>query len=143
MLIRPWLKSDNQSVEKIERECFSDPWNISMIESTTSLAGFIGYVVEDNGEIVGYIGSSYIFEDGEILLVAVKGDYRRKGYAEKLILTLFETLKNLNVEHIFLEVRKSNLPAKKCYEKCGFSVIGERKRYYSDGEDALIMEKRI
>ena len=143
MLIRPWLKSDNQAVENIERECFSDPWNISMIESTVSLAGFIGYVVEDNGEIVGYIGSSYIFEDGEILLVAVRGDYRRKGYAEKLILTLFETLKNRGVEHIFLEVRKSNLPAKKCYEKCGFSVIGERKRYYSDGEDALIMEKRI
>ena len=46
-----------------------------------------------------------------------------------------------NLKKIFLEVRKSNIPAINAYKKAGFNQISVRKKYYSDGEDALILIK--
>ena len=43
-----------------------------------------------------------------------------------------------------LEVRCSNTPAVKLYEKHGFKKIGTRRRFYHDPEeDALIMTKKL
>ena len=44
------------------------------------------------------------------------------------------------IKYITLEVRVSNIPAIKLYEKYGFKSLGTRKGYYQDNnEDALIM----
>lgn len=143
MLIREWRKEDVEEIAVLEKECFSDPWTKEMLISSSLLSGFCGFVVEDNDKIVGYIGSTFIFEDSEVLLVAVKNSHRRKGLGKLLIETLTKKLKENDVEKIFLEVRKSNLPAINCYKTNGFVQIAERKQYYGDGEDAIIMEKLI
>ena len=141
MLIREWQKEDNQKICLLESKCFSDPWSLQMIEGAFSLATFSGLVVCENDEVVGYIGGQNLFEDGEIFLVAVDKNYRQKGYGKSLVLAFADKLKGQGVEKLFLEVRVSNTPAISCYERCGFYKIAERKNYYSNGEDALIMEK--
>ena len=141
MLIREWQEQDNQKICLLESECFSDPWSLQMIESAFSLPTFFGLVACENNEVIGYIGGQSLFEDGEIFLVAVDKDYRKKGYGKSLVLAFAEQLKQKGVERLLLEVRVSNLSAITCYKNCGFCKIAERKSYYSNGEDALIMEK--
>jgi ribosomal-protein-alanine N-acetyltransferase len=93
MLIREWRKEDVEEIAVLEKECFSDPWTKEMLISSSLLSGFCGFVVEDNDKIVGYIGSTFIFEDSEVLLVAVKNSHRRKGLGKLLIETLTKKLK--------------------------------------------------
>ena len=56
---------------------------------------------------------------------------------------LVKMAKEKGVEKVFLEVRKSNIPAFSCYQKCGFVPIGIRKGYYGNGEDAIVMERKL
>ena len=143
MLIRPWQKEDNAKISLLEQQCFSDPWYKEMIENAFCQFNFLGFVACENQQVVGYIGGQSLFEDGEILLVAVDESQRGKGFGKSLVEAFSTALKKKGVEKIFLEVRKSNFVAINCYARCGFLQIAERKGYYSNGEDALIMEKKL
>jgi ribosomal-protein-alanine N-acetyltransferase len=50
---------------------------------------------------------------------------------------------NQGCQEVFLEVRVSNFPAQNLYRSLDFTAIGIRTKYYSDGEDAIIMKKII
>ena len=74
--------------------------------------------------------------------IAVSPDYRRQGIGEKLVTELVEGLKVRGNHSLMLEVRASNIPAQKLYEKLGFRLVGRRPRYYHNPkEDALILRK--
>lgn len=143
MKLRLWENSDSVAVANLEKECFSDPWSLQMIEQTASRQDFLGLVVEDGGEIVGYIGCLFAFEQADILLVAVNKAHRGKGYGKQLMESALQLLKINQIESVFLEVRVSNKVARSCYLSCGFKEIAVRKGYYSNGEDAVIMEKSL
>jgi ribosomal-protein-alanine N-acetyltransferase len=67
--------------------------------------------------------------------------FRRKGVAEKLLSAAINTAKEKNLDKIFLEVRETNAPAIKLYQKAGFNKVGTRKKYYFDGENAIVMTR--
>lgn len=96
-------------------------------------------VYEINGKIVGFIEYLKNYETIDIINIAVLDEFRRDGIGSKFIDYLIE---NNDIEHIMLEVRKSNEIAIKFYEKNGFKVLREIKGYYGN-EDALSMEKVI
>ena len=143
MIIRRWERSDNAAVSVIENKSFSDPWSVEMLDSCFLSPAFYGLVAVDNGLIAGFIGSMYLFENGDIINVCVDEAYRRRGVGQALIGQLLAYLKERGVERVLLEVRKSNLPAIKLYEKLGFTLSGERKKYYEDTEDALIYKMEL
>jgi hypothetical protein len=71
---------------------------------------------------------------------ATRRSWRRQGIGERLILALLDLARTRGAHEATLEVRPSNIPARRLYEKYGFKVVGVRPRYYSDdNEDALIM----
>lgn len=118
-------------------EIFSEtktPWSKESVLSSI-IKDFV-LMYEDKGVIV----SSKVIDECEILNFAVEKENRGKGIGEKLIREF------LNSEftrgcRIFLDVRKSNLPAIALYEKIGFKRITERKNFYQNpSEDAIIME---
>ena len=76
----------------------------------------------------------------DIINIEVHSEYRRRGIGGKIFKQLISYAIENNVETITLEVRKSNTPAIALYDCLGFVKISERVRYYSDGEDALIMQ---
>lgn len=143
MKIRLWENFDCQAVADLEKDCFSDPWSIKAIEETCSRRDFIGLVLEEDGKVQGYVGCLFAFDQADVLLIAVNPTYRGKGYGKLLLEKALGVLKINQVKNVFLEVRKSNLVARSCYEGRGFKEIAVRKGYYSDGEDAIIMEKEI
>jgi ribosomal-protein-alanine N-acetyltransferase len=73
------------------------------------------------------------------MTLAVHPGFRRRGIAELLLLDLFDQARHRGARRLTLEVRPSNTAAQRLYRKYGFSVEGRRPRYYSDGEEALIM----
>lgn len=80
---------------------------------------------------------------GHIVSIAVDKDSRRQGIATALLLEVIKKMVEKNVAFVQLFVRKSNLPAISVYETLGFKILGERKAYYTDGEDAYQMAKPL
>ena len=129
-------------VAALEKICFRDPWSEKSIayELTNQLSHWI--VAEEDGVVLGYVGSQSVIDEADMMNVAVHPDYRRKGIAEALVNTLVERLQKMGSHCLTLEVRASNVTAITLYEKLGFSEIGRRKNYYRNPrEDALILRK--
>ena len=132
--ILPLTAADLPRVMELERESFSDPWSEAAMAATLSIPVVRGLAARVDGETVGFALAYLIPPEGEIYRVATHPDRLRQGIGEALcaaFLSLCET--------VFLEVRRSNLPARTLYEKLGFVLTGERKKYYKDPmEDACL-----
>lgn len=90
--------------------------------------------------IVGILGLWDMANQGHIVTLAVRRDYRRLGVGETILSHCLRVCSQKSFINVTLEVRPSNKPAQSLYKKYGFKQVGVRKRYYTDdGEDALIM----
>ena len=132
-------------IAEIESLCFSNPWSKQSFADGMANEKVQKYFTAISGEkIVGYICIFHIFEDGELLNIAVAPDYRKQGIGQILIDKMFDYLKTQEVNRISLEVRESNVSARNLYLKNGFRPVGVRKNYYTDPrEDGIIMEKLL
>lgn len=107
---------------------------------------YIYFVLKDKekNNILGYIAISYVLDTIDILSIVIKKDYQKKRFGSILLEYIIQFAKNNNAFNILLEVRSSNLPAIKLYEKYNFEKINTRKKYYSNPvEDALIYKLDI
>lgn len=135
-------ESDVPQIAQVEKRCFREGWSEKSFydEMSNSLAYYL--VAKDGDSCVGYAGFWNVSGEGGITNVAVIPEYRQKGVGSKLIEGLIERGRELRLDLLTLEVRKSNTVAQHLYKKFGFEILGERKRYYNDnGEDAYIMTK--
>jgi len=141
LLIRPMTVDDLASVQLIERASFTTPWPPQAyrqeLESNRLAAYLVGLI---GGEVVAYGGIWLMVDEAHITTFAVHPRYRRRRIGERLLLSLLDLSVDRHAREATLEVRLSNLAARRLYEKYGFRPVGIRPRYYSDnGEDALIM----
>ena len=142
ILILPMTKDDVEEVSLIEAEAYGKHhWTKSSFydEMSNNLAKY--YCAKTStGETVGYAGTWHIIDEGHITTIAVKNEFLRNHIGEALIHRIIEDCYKNGVKYLTLEVRVSNTPAIKLYEKYGFQSLGTRKGYYQDNnEDALIM----
>lgn len=140
--ISPMSKEDVEAVVQIEAEAYGKHhWAKSSFydEMSNNLAKY--YVAKTHtGELVGYAGTWHIIDEGHITTIAVKKEYLRNHIGEAIIQRIIDDCYKNNIKYLTLEVRVSNIPAIKLYEKYGFQSLGTRKGYYQDNnEDALIM----
>lgn len=123
---------------------YLDEWNKDMLLSALKNQNFYGLkVISDKikEEVLGYIHYSLSVDSMDINSVFVFPSFRRKGIAEKLLSAVINTAKEKRLDKIFLEVRETNAPAIKLYQKAGFNSVGIRKKYYFDGENAIVMAR--
>lgn len=99
------------------------------------------YVIENDDVVIGYIGRYYFFQEAEVLNFVVDESYQRQGYGQKLFDKMVKDMKD--VKKITLEVRASNIKGINFYTKNGFKQVGVRKKYYKNGEDALLLLKEF
>src|SRR6056297_1062972 len=142
--IRKMTIEDLDRVMEIEEETFSVPWSRDSYESEISTNMLSAYfVVEAAGRIIGYCGMWFILDEAHITNIAVQKSFRGKGIGAMLVGCLLEEALKKGIGKLTLEVRDSNIAARKLYEKMGFSEEGIRPGYYPDNhEDAIIMWKR-
>ena len=130
-------------VAELEKICFGPyAWSEEMLEHEI-IDGNKHYTVafKDDGEVIGYGGFIHVFDEGDIMDIAVHPKFRRQGVATAIINEFFDQSQFYDIKSFTLEVRDSNEAAKKLYEKMGFVCVGKRPGYYPDKEDACIYWK--
>ena len=134
-------EDDLDAVLGIEAVSFPHPWNKThFLQELQSSYAFPLVALSSDGTLAGYICPMLLLDEGHILDVAVHPDYRGQGIGRLLVERVITDCRAGGAEFISLEVRPSNLSAINLYERLGFIRIGQRKRYYQDGEDAILME---
>lgn len=138
MKIKPFEEKYIDDVYEIEKACFSNPWSRADLAKQLDLETSHFLVADVDGRAVGYMGLQIFSGEGYVTNVAVLPQHRGQGIALALI---NEQLKN-KMDFITLEVRESNIPAIRLYEKAGFKNMGIRPKFYSNPtENAIIMTK--
>ncbi len=136
--LRPATPADIDRIAELEVECFADPW------SRWALAWHYGdlfVVAESGGGVAGYVIARHAGDEGEILNLAVDPACRRQGVASRLFEEARRRMTAAGVQRVFLEVRESNLAARRFYAGHGFREVGRRRGYYRDPtEDAVCCE---
>ncbi|MFM2083849.1 MAG: ribosomal protein S18-alanine N-acetyltransferase [Pseudomonadota bacterium] len=94
----------------------------------------------DAGATVATIEIMRGVDDAEILHIETLPSHRRQGLAQSLLTEAFDWARQHQRQAVWLEVRAGNDAAVSLYRKTGFVQISTRKRYYADGEDALVMK---
>jgi [ribosomal protein S18]-alanine N-acetyltransferase len=137
--IRVFRRDDIESVAALEQASFKDPYptyflsDLARDNPTTFLVAIL------NNVVVGYAVIDRWEDHDHLISIAVHTDSRRKGIGHGLLGELEK--RRTKDRPLKLEVRQSNLPAIQLYQKNGFLKTGLAEGYYSDGEDAVTMEK--
>jgi len=138
--IRRMQYNDLQEIMVIENTLFSSPWTEEMF--LTELQEHDAFVLVDcnSGEIICFLCGWLVLDEYMITNVGTAQSHQRQGFMRIFMQWLMEWLPQFDIQVVYLEARRSNLPAQKLYEQVGFNVIGIRKNYYHDpDEDAFIM----
>ncbi|MBR5342251.1 MAG: tRNA (adenosine(37)-N6)-threonylcarbamoyltransferase complex transferase subunit TsaD [Erysipelotrichaceae bacterium] len=131
---------DLDQVVAIENSSFSRPWSRKYFinEINNNDVSEI-YVDIEDGEVISYGDLWYMFENCDLTKIAVKKEYRHKGYGERMMKFLMSTAKRKGCEFMHLEVNTFNKDALSLYEKSGFEIMRTRRGYYENGDDAYDM----
>jgi ribosomal-protein-alanine N-acetyltransferase len=137
----PMTIADLPEVQAIERASFTTPWPPHAYKSELETNRLASYrVARGDGHVLGYGGVWLMVDEAHITTFAVHPAWRRRGIGDRLLLELLDVAIERGARECTLEVRLSNLAARRLYEKFGFRPVGLRPRYYTDdNEDALIM----
>lgn len=138
--IRPWTPFDVPEVVAVERASFDAPWAPGSFEA--ELANPLGrglVAVNGRGDVVGFALYWHVFDEFHVMNVAVRPDARRGGVGRALVAEVLRRAAAAGGGAVHLEVRVSNEAAIRLYTAAGFTPVGLRPHYYSDGEDARLM----
>lgn len=141
--IRPMAAEDIDQLLVIEQASFPTPWTREHFISEMEAGYSFPFVASTDNRIVGYVCLMSLFEEAQILDIAVEPELRGRGVAQILMKHAISVARQKGAEVLALEVRSSNAAAIALYEKCGFVRTGLRLNYYEGREDAVLMEKRL
>ncbi len=143
MTVRQWKYTDIKKIAEFEeKQMFPDRWTYNQLAESFLNDKFKGFLLEtDDGEIIGTIALNFGLDEADLVNVLVAARLRKTGLATLLMRTVLDECEKIELNKLFLEVRESNVPAIRLYEKFGFERISKRNNYYGDGENAIVMRK--
>ena len=138
MRIEPARPEHLTELTALEAVCFpDDPWPGDLIGR---LLDRYMVALDDGDRVLGYLVLSSVLDEGSVDNVAVDPANRRRGVADALVDDAVRRAREKNLAFLTLEVRASNEPAIRLYEKHGFVPVGRRRNYYENPrEDAILM----
>lgn len=140
-VFRPMVEEDVEAVLKVEFAAFSHPWTRGIFLDCVK-SGYECWMMYLGNQQVGHGVLSAAGDEAHLLNLTVKPESQSNGLGGKLLEHLLERARSRGAETVFLEVRESNHPAIRLYDRCGFNEIGRRRDYYpavGGREDALVM----
>ncbi|MEO0107560.1 MAG: ribosomal protein S18-alanine N-acetyltransferase [candidate division WOR-3 bacterium] len=139
--LEPMTLEDLDEVVRIENSVFSSPWSRRSFVAELGKEYSRPLVARQEGRVVGYAVLWLIDDKGHLANLAVDEEVRRRGIGSFLLEAVLAHAYAAGCGSIWLEVRASNTSAQSLYRKYGFTLVGVRRNYYSDHEDALVMCK--
>lgn len=152
--LRKFKPDDLQSVMQINRLCLPENYTDYFFIDLYQRFPETFLVAEENGKIIGYImcrievglsnlGLGGLIRKGHVVSIAVLPEGRRKGVAQALMTAAMEGMRYYKAKQCYLEVRVTNVAGISLYKKLGFEVSRILEGYYSDGENAYLMTKKL
>ncbi|MDR3521674.1 MAG: GNAT family N-acetyltransferase [Acidocella sp.] len=114
-----------------------EPWDAASFASLLAQPGMHGWLDERGGLLLLRV----VADEAEIITIGAVT--KRRGIGRTLLRLGLEQARSLGVTKVHLEVAAGNAPALALYDAAGFIETGRRRGYYSDGEDALLMNMEI
>lgn len=143
-LIRPMEEKDILEIVEGETKIFGESLGVDMLYSEYKLNPLAYYLVlEINKHVHGYIGLWIDEDKAQLINLYVDIEYQNMGFGTMLLEFAINLCQMSNCKELSLEVRPSNDKAVYIYKKYGFNYNHTRKNYYKNGEDALLLIKKI
>ncbi|MDP2966541.1 MAG: N-acetyltransferase [Pelolinea sp.] len=138
-------ESDLNQIVKIENLSFNkyDAYHKDDFRRWLGYTPDLCLVAEIEDCIAGDMISRILDDKAELASLAIHPDFRRRGVGSVLLEETIRRVKAYGIDHIDLEVRKTNLAGFRFWKKMGFVLIGVQPGFYDDGETALQMRKTI
>lgn len=139
--LRPFEHRDLGQVYNLACRALNETYSITVFTDLCTYwpGGLI--VLEEGGDIIGFVfGIMVSRAEARILMLAVEPPHRMRGLGSLLYRSFERECANKGMKTVGLEVRVSNLPAIRFYQKLGFQITGRIDSYYTNGEDAYRMQ---
>ena len=129
----------------LDQKSFNGLWSKSQWkkELTDPERICLGIIESGTKKLLGICSAWLVLDELQVTFIAVNPMHQRKGLGKILLSQLIKRAKSLQTNHIHLEVKYNNEPAKALYKSMGFKPIGIRYNFYKDGSDALALTKGI
>ncbi len=141
------MAGDARRLAQLHAASFHGGWGETEFEGMLSARNTRIDCLRLGRKVIGFAVSRIGADEAEILSVAVDPAYRGRGLSGSLLLTHLGHLAGQGGRTIFLEVEENNQPARRLYERAGFTLVGRRERYYKQqgGEhlNALLMRRDL
>jgi len=135
---------DLECISDILQSDFDDFWNVTTLKSELLNPNSKYIVAKFNNTIVGFAGIWKSVDEVHITNIVVNKNFRKQNIGSLMLSKLIGLAKlEPNISSITLEVNSNNIAAIKLYEKFGFKVVGLRKKYYNNIDDAIIYTHKI
>ena len=118
-------------------------WSKQQWEKEFKKEGIKIYGISITNLLVGICVLQVVLDEAQINYFAIKNKFRNKGFGSHLMNYLIKVCEKINVNKLQLEVSKNNITAERFYSRFDFFTVGIRKKYYKDGTDALLKEKKL
>lgn len=142
-MLRRYNENDIESIIDLENKTINTSLGYEMLKNNLENEMNHYYVYELDDNIVGYISIVFDGYIAEILNFCVETAYQNNKIGTKILEEIFVIYENKKCESLILEVRQSNERAIHLYTKLGFEKISVRKNYYTNGENALVLQKML
>ena len=136
---------DLDGIVQIERAVNPFPWGEEALRDTIASSGHHLMSLRE-GRAVGFLLSSFVLDEAQLLLIGVSPDWQGVGVGGQLLKELINRSQDQGQKLIYLEVRSGNERAIRLYRSLGFIDIGVRRDYYPGlvgREDAIVMSLQI
>ena len=118
-------------------------WNLSQWEGEFKKTGAEAFGLFIKEELIGVCLFHLISNEAQLNYLSIHPNFRNQGFGKKLLMVLFNYCEKGLIKKIILEVSEINFSALKLYDSAGFKTIGLRKKYYRDGSNAFVKEKKL
>ncbi len=144
MLVREARVEDIDQLLNIEEYCYDTPWPREAFEEEVGNGDQgMGFVVEQEGMVVGFLTGMAVGRDLHLHNIAVHPDHQNQGVGRELMEAADAYCLEREFQSITLEVRTDNAIARRLYLGMGYSAVGTRKDHYGPGQDAHLYTKKI
>ena len=141
-IVRTAARGDEPTIVNLEALAFGPAsWGAKAVADGLSAPKVSALLIYPDGEkaAIGFAFWRSLGEEAEILSIGVSPRARRRGAARALLVDVIERARDEGVRRLFLEVDKTNAGALALYRSEKFEQVAERRRYYKNGGDALVM----
>jgi [ribosomal protein S18]-alanine N-acetyltransferase len=146
-VVEPASLRDTANLAKIHGASFHRGWGEGEFESMLTERNTLVQRLRSGSKVIGFAVSRMAADEAEILSIAVAASHRGRGLSRDLLLTHLGHLAGRGIRTVFLEVEENNQPARRLYDRAGFTIAGRRERYYREPDgnqlNALVMRRDL